>query len=482
VRVAIIGAGPAGWAAALNLSNLQGIEVTVFHGGIEERDGSRGEPSKKAYNVKLLRGSDFPYRDFPFGPKTHENDVHIPKSFSKEGLSLVWGATMLPYAQYDIQSWPISTHALEPGYKFISEKMPIAGRVDRLAEIFMPFISQPALQPTNRILKLLEVADDLPESDVSVGSSRLAVFNSTRQEQGCIYCDLCLQGCPDQKIWSAPTVVSLNVKYMKNFRIIKIHELDNQVLLQTINEKGEAQEFNGFDKVFLAAGNVESFRILATSGYVEKNVTLQDSATFYMPLLISGDYKRVEKSKYSLSQAFVRIQSPNKSASQLQIYDYSEDLVDRARSFLPFGKFIPRWVLRIPLKRMFVSIGYLDSHHSPQISMALDIHGDVLLSKSASSLNSVRKEVKHILNSTQKDLRRLGLWALSPLIQYSKPGGGAHSGGWLPMGKGSDLLGRPKGMKNVHVIDSSILPSIPAGAITFTVMANAVRITGQAFE
>ncbi len=480
MRVAIIGAGPAGWAAALNLSNLQGIEVTVFHGGIEEGDGAKDEPTKESFNVKLLRGSDFPYRDFPFGPKTHENGVHIPKSFSKEGLSLVWGATMLPYAQNDIQDWPISTRDLEPGYRFVSERMPIAGRVDRLATIFVPYISQPPLQPTNRILKLLEVADGLSESNVAVGSSRLAVFNSSRQKQGCNYCDLCLQGCPSEKIWSAPTVASLNIKYLRNFRILKIQELDNKVCLDTVNVTGEPGKFEGFDKVFLAAGNVESFRILATSGYIEKNVTLQDSATFYIPLLISRRYKRVEKSKYSLSQAFVRIQNSNKSASQLQIYDYSEDLVYRARTVLRFGKFIPKWGVRIPLKRMFVSIGYLDSHHSPQILMSLNTEGDVLLSKSISSRNSVDQEVKLMLKSTQKDLKRLGLWALKPLIQYSKPGGGAHSGGWLPMGKGSDLLGRPQGMKNVHVIDSSILPSIPAGAITFTVMANAVRITGQA--
>ena len=128
---------------------------------------------------------------------------------------------------------------------------------------------------------------------------------------------------------------------------------------------------------------------------------------------------------------------------------------------------------------MFMSIGYLDSHHSPQISMVLDAEDNVLLSKISSTPISVREEIKFIINSTRRDLRRLGLRALKPLIQYSAPGAGAHSGGWLPMGKSSDLLGRPNGMKNVHVIDSSVLPSIPAGAITFTVMANAVRITSE---
>ena len=293
MRVGIIGAGATGWAAALNLSELHGIDVVVFHGGVEEEGGVKEDPSERAFNVKLLRGSDFPYRHFYHGPKTYESDVHVPRSFSKEGLSLVWGATMLPYTQSDIEEWPISTYVLEPGYSFISERMPIAGRVDRLAEVFTPFISQPVLQPTNRILKLLEIADGISESNVTVGSSRLAVFNSTRKERGCLYCDLCLQGCPYQKIWAAPSVDSLNVKYLKNLRVIKIQELDGKVLLDAVNQGGEALKFEGFDKVFLAAGNVESFRILAASGYVAKSVTLQDSATFYFPLLLYRGYKGV---------------------------------------------------------------------------------------------------------------------------------------------------------------------------------------------
>ena len=56
------------------------------------------------------------------------------------------------------------------------------------------------------------------------------------------------------------------------------------------------------------------------------------------------------------------------------------------------------------------------------------------------------------------------------------PGEGVHYGAWLPMGKKSDLLGRPNECTNIHVVDSSILPSIPPGPITFTLMANAIRI------
>jgi len=45
-----------------------------------------------------------------------------------------------------------------------------------------------------------------------------------------------------------------------------------------------------------------------------------------------------------------------------------------------------------------------------------------------------------------------------------------------PSGLETDLLGRPQGLKRTHIVDSSVLPSIAATTITFTVMANAHRI------
>jgi hypothetical protein len=69
-------------------------------------------------------------------------------------------------------------------------------------------------------------------------------------------------------------------------------------------------------------------------------------------------------------------------------------------------------------------------------------------------------------------------------MREGEPGRGFHTGSSFPMSKSpngleSDLLGRPAGLTRTHVVDSSVLPSIPATTITFTVMANAHRI-GQA--
>ena len=44
----------------------------------------------------------------------------------------------------------------------------------------------------------------------------------------------------------------------------------------------------------------------------------------------------------------------------------------------------------------------------------------------------------------------------------------------------SDCLGRPHGWTRVHAVDATVLPSVPATTITFSVMANAHRIGWEA--
>jgi choline dehydrogenase-like flavoprotein len=48
-----------------------------------------------------------------------------------------------------------------------------------------------------------------------------------------------------------------------------------------------------------------------------------------------------------------------------------------------------------------------------------------------------------------------------------------------PSGLSSDVLGRPCGAERIHVVDSSVFPSIASTTIAFTAMANAHRIATE---
>ncbi len=78
-----------------------------------------------------------------------------------------------------------------------------------------------------------------------------------------------------------------------------------------------------------------------------------------------------------------------------------------------------------------------------------------------------------------------GMAPLTPVSRLGQPGSSFHCGGTFPMRKApaaleTDALGRISGLERVHIVDASVLPSIPATTITLSVMANAHRIASQA--
>ena len=481
--VAVIGAGPAGWAAASKLLSL-GHKVTVFTGDMSEEDedpANHGQVKTKI-NTKLLRGSNFPYRGFPVGPKNSQVGVNLASSFAISGLSLVWGATMLPYTKTDLELWPITPKDLEAGYKFVMKHVPVAGRIDHIATKYDPYINQNNVLPTKRISTFLRLAERTRHKDITCGSSRLAVQTTTSSTIGCNYCGRCLTGCPIDKIWFAPKLESSLIQYQKNFRVVSLVEENDKVSVNAIDLSGKSFNFHGFDKIFVAAGNIETFRILATSKFVKPQAENRDSSTFFVPILLSRRYKKPEKQKNTLSQIFIRQETENSGALQLQLYDYSDDLISRARQVHTLVKFIPSWLLRLILSRFIVGIGYLDSQFSTSVAMSLDDYGNVNLGVARECGNEKKLIVKKMFKESKPFFKGTGSKAITQLIQYALPGEGVHSGGWLPMGKDSDLQGRPAGCLNVHVVDSSVFPTIPPGAITFTVMANACRIVELAIR
>jgi choline dehydrogenase-like flavoprotein len=98
---------------------------------------------------------------------------------------------------------------------------------------------------------------------------------------------------------------------------------------------------------------------------------------------------------------------------------------------------------------------------------------------------TVRPLLRKIWSRLGQAGRLVGILALSPLAESADVGRGYHSGASIPMSRSpmgwqSDTLGRPRGLKRIHVADASVLPEIPSGPVTLTIMANAHRIAHEA--
>jgi choline dehydrogenase-like flavoprotein len=79
----------------------------------------------------------------------------------------------------------------------------------------------------------------------------------------------------------------------------------------------------------------------------------------------------------------------------------------------------------------------------------------------------------------------LDLWPALPATVRSPAAKSYHFGGSFPHATGrselgTDRLGRLPPWRNIHLVDASVFPTVPATTFTLTIMANAHRIATEA--
>lgn len=522
----VIGSGPAGVAAAHALVS-RGLAVTMIDAGLmlEEKrmetvqklrqtppeawdktwlNKIRGDAKVNVGGVsqKLIFGSNFPYKDVEQYIPMVMKGVKTSASLARGGLSNVWGAGVMPYGDADIGDWPINYSDLEPHYRSVFSYMPLAAREDPLAGE-LPLIGshyqslKPSRQSTEFLADIQKAQDKLKVRGITAGHSRLAVqAGEAMGLPGCIYCGLCMYGCPYGLIYnSADTLTELqreeNFSYIANVVVEKLLEANGKVKIlarSKLNDK--TQSFQG-TRVFLACGTLSTTRILLESLEAYHHpVKLHDNQYFIFPLLRYRKIPRVaSEDLYTLSQIFIEIHDPalSKENIHLSLYGYN-DMYSRVfeglfRSLWPFIK-IPFNEL---LGRLFIVQGNLHSRLSPKITACLAPGSDRLriLNLESAPQRKSSKIVRGVLKKLYKNRKNLCAVPVFPMLQIGQAGQAHHSGGAFPMRENpgnfeSDTLGRPYGFRRVHVVDSTVFPSIPAGSITLTVMANADRIASAA--
>jgi choline dehydrogenase-like flavoprotein len=513
----VIGSGPAGVACAKALL-ARGTNVLMLDAGIglekeraqlvnqlSETKFSGWKPDQlaalqggmaadaKGIPLKLLFGSDFPYRETEEKIPWRGRGIGFRPSLALGGLSNVWGAAMLPYCDEDISGWPVENSELARHYHAAAEITGLAAQHDDLEEIFPLHSENPgALKPSRQaellFRNLKRHREKLRERGWRFGRSRLAVRAAGNAKGiGCVYCGQCMTGCVYGCIYnSADTVRELraekNFQYQRDVIVTKLREDSEKVFIEGFHRQTRAPLSFEADRVYLAAGVIPTAQILLRSqAAYDQPLTLRDSQYFLFPLVLARRTRHVQtESLYTLSQLFIELNHPqiSRRTVHLQLYTYSDIIGHALRRSLGLLKMFARQIE----DRMVVVQGFLHSDESPTMAMTLKRSGEKdFLQLDAQPNPETRRTVKKVLREMLRQTRRLGGIVVPPMLQLAEPGRGFHSGGSFPMRSQpkkfeSDSLGRPHGWSRVHAVDASVLPSIPATTITFSVMANAHRI------
>lgn len=512
MNVYIVGSGIAGVSVALALLK-RGYKVTILDYGndisikrstdvatianTEKSKWTKGLTDKLKYTVlpdienKLVHGEDFPYRDgLNLLNITLQNCRHYP-SLAVGGLSNVWGSAVLPYTDNDIQDWAITVKDLEPYYKEIASLINITTYHDDRDELIQdyPLYKSEQLNCHHISNQMRQMYDQIKNNDehykkhnLRVGYARNA-YNANQ----CIDCALCMWGCPLNLIYNSKNTLNdtlkLNPKftYISNVLVKAFRETNNGVEIIVSDKNTKQERVYTADKLFLASGVLSTAKIVLLSLKSYAPVYMADTPYFIAPLVnfkLQGEY--VNQQNYNtLSQLFIEINNDaiSKNTVHLQVYPYNEMMLNLFQNKL--GMFFPivRPILQAIFNKTVVVQGFFHSNEGKKIKIQLQQNGSLSVTGQD---HNIKAQVKKIVAILRKN-------GLIPTYELGAPGRSFHSGGTFPMANNSNAkgtittntLGLINQTKNVHIVDASIFPSIPAQTIAYTVMANAYRIGSQ---
>lgn len=504
----VIGSGPSGVSAAKALL-ARGRSVVMLDGGKTLEDQAEAAKSefaeigpdawspdqRAAYQAPQFAtpagqarrfGSDFAMEPAASTLAPDQDWLGLRASHAVGGLSNLWGSAILPNRQSDISDWPITIDDLSPHYARVADFMPVSAKSDDLAELFPGFsvADRTSIPPSPQAAALIKRLDrskrSLPAS-FHYGASRVAV------SAACKRCAMCLHGCPWNLIYSASHTLDTmrgqtGFEYRPGTFIESFEETTDGVFLGT--HTGDTLKA---DRVFVATGVLETARLVLRSLPSLGALTLKDSQHGFVPMLHRwfAPARPDALPTTTLPQAFVEIDDPEVSPHLVhsQIYTWNEhylrDLMENYGHKIPGSA--PLW--RILSRRLIVAQMFLHSDHSAQIGLRLNRDGklDAELKENADTAKVFERAKKTLSPAMSK----AGLTTLGFATRMGAAGSSFHTGGSLamakqPVARQSDVLGRPYGLNRVHIVDASVLPSIPATTITFSVMANAHRIASLA--
>ncbi|MCH9631813.1 MAG: hypothetical protein S4CHLAM6_01310 [Chlamydiae bacterium] len=512
-RVVIIGSGLAAVAAAKALVE-NNIKPLVLDCGIkrpahvaslisklssvhpnewseEDRKKMMANPTvfdNKSYPKKLSFGSDYFYSKI-FG----EN--FPPSSQAYGGFSVGWGSSSMPANDCDMTRWPIKQADLLEHYTSILKSVPYSACEDGLSENF-PILSDRAnplclsMASSSLINSMQKKSKQLKEKFAVFGQARLLIEAKSTLKTGCRYCGSCMSGCAYGSIYNATDDLDKLIQkglvdYRANVTVQTLSEERGVVKVTFINEFGSQVSIDS-SRVFLAAGAVNSTKIIAESrGIYDQDIPLLTTLGFVLPVV------RMKRSKLEWPNintepgVFLEYKVPNLSNHWVhcQLTPVNELALVKL-GIVRNGKLAKNSIKKRLFEHIVIANCNMHSDHGVEYNLRLkkENEGSASFEYSRSKVKRAQCSINLAAKRLSSLMRTFKCYPISKLMNSSVNSFGYHLGGSLPMRlvptkkNETNILGSPMGWSKIHVIDSSVFPTLPGTTIGLLAMANARRI------
>jgi hypothetical protein len=291
-------------------------------------------------------------------------------------------------------------------------------------------------------------------------------------------CDLrgaCLWGCPIGAIHDARQDLKA-LRARSAFRL-----LDGAIVTAVTREdKGwrldtqDGRAFRG-GRILLAAGTLASTRLVAPLLPPIADWRLLSNPTLAMPLLVRGARSAAVTPSHALAQLAYALPGSDLLGA---IYETRNLPASGFTGQVPLPRPLAEALFRFLSPGLLVAVtsfpGRFSRNRLSFDGQRLTVQGGFDI-----ALDAAEQTARTALTRTW---RTLGAHVL-PGGRRAMPGTDAHFAGTLPMGgagaNGTSVLGEVVGQPGLHVVDGSVLPTLPAKHATLTIMANADRIAAE---
>jgi len=421
-------------------------------------------------------------------------NFHAHMSFAAGGLANAWGAGVYRFDQRDLDGFPVTRAELDPFYDDLTSHIGISGVNDDLVPSFG---NDAGLQPP---IELSRFAGDLLANyeqqrgafkarGVQIGRARLAVLTQPHRgrrpyQYGNYEFFRPYEPAIYNPVYTLRELLDSNqIFYEPDQLVLNYSETEDGTRVRAKNLKtGEQQVFEARNLI-LAAGALNSGKlVLAANRDYEARLPLLDNPMTALPLFRLNRFgQKLDAHDSSLGQ-LVLLHEQAGSVLQASIYGSAGPL----RSDILFGLPLSISANTGIVRRLAAATGLMMMFYpaAPHLRNYLRLQADGTLdlnygepSAGGPARGVAEKELLSLL-------RKIGFYGTMALCQYPPMGSSIHYAGTLPMQASPERYqlypdGRLHGTRAVYVVDGACFPRLPAKNLTFTIMANAMRIASR---
>jgi choline dehydrogenase-like flavoprotein len=431
-------------------------------------------------------------------------------SFARGGLAEAWTAGVYPFNDDELREFPFDYKAIEPHYAEVARRIGITGARDDLAQFF-PYHAnlRPPLRLDEHSALLLATYEKQRERlrrrlRCAVGRSRVATLTGHidgRQE--CMYCGRCLWGCPVEAIYTPSATLREclrypNCTYVPNVYVSHFEYDENKRVRGMVTESLPTRAARRFEAetFLLAAGNLSSCKIYLESifrhsGEVVKLTGLMDNRQVLVPFInLKMMGRRYDPLNYQYQQLAVGIESEhNAGYVHGQITTLKSTLVHPIIQSMPLDLKTGIFVFRnLHASMGVVNLSFPDTRRETNY-VTLQVEPGAERTRLIIDYTPAHTE-RMVTKGAVRRLKKL-LWALGcvvpPGMVHMRPmGASVHYAGTLPMSAvraphTTSKHCQSHEFENLYIVDGAAIPSLPAKNLTFSLMANAVRVAETVF-